>query len=155
MFMLGALHCVYCLSCSREGSSFDVLVNGQPALNLACSDFLGLGSDPNVQVRGWKQQHSHHSCSRSASAAALNVACSDSLGLGSNPNVQVRVTSAGSCVWESNIGSRVKLQHLLNTPGSRSSCSTLVQCRQLSALQIMHPSAAAAFGRTCCMYSEM
>eukprot|EP00882_Tetradesmus_deserticola_P008287 GHRQ01008737.1.p1 GENE.GHRQ01008737.1~~GHRQ01008737.1.p1 ORF type:complete len:565 (+),score=217.81 GHRQ01008737.1:326-2020(+) len=36
---------------SREGSSYDVLVNGQPALNLACSDFLGLGSDPSVQRR--------------------------------------------------------------------------------------------------------
>ncbi|KAF6262798.1 pyridoxal phosphate-dependent transferase [Scenedesmus sp. NREL 46B-D3] len=36
---------------SRKGSSYDVLVNGQPALNLACSDFLGLGSAPCVQRR--------------------------------------------------------------------------------------------------------
>jgi hypothetical protein len=115
MFMLGSLHCVFCLSCSREGSSFDVLVNGQPALNLACSDFLGLGSDTNVQVRGWKHLHSHHNCSWAASAAALNVACSDSFGLGSNPNVQVRVTSAGKCVRLSDCGSRIKSRHMLNS----------------------------------------
>eukprot|EP00775_Hariotina_reticulata_P007301 gene7301-7514_t len=34
---------------SLQGSGFDVLVNGRPALNLACSDFLGLGNDLQVQ----------------------------------------------------------------------------------------------------------
>uniref|UniRef100_A0A383WDB8 serine C-palmitoyltransferase n=1 Tax=Tetradesmus obliquus TaxID=3088 RepID=A0A383WDB8_TETOB len=36
---------------SREGSCYEVLVNGQPALNLACADFLGLGNDADVQRR--------------------------------------------------------------------------------------------------------
>jgi hypothetical protein len=49
--LANSLCCCSLFSCSREGSSFDVLVNGQPALNLACSDFLGLGNDAGVQVR--------------------------------------------------------------------------------------------------------
>lgn len=36
----------------RDGSAYNVRVNGRQALNLACSDLLGLGDDPVVQV-GW------------------------------------------------------------------------------------------------------
>jgi hypothetical protein len=36
----------------RLGATFNVTVDGHPALNLTSSDFLGLGNDPIVQVRG-------------------------------------------------------------------------------------------------------
>lgn len=36
--------------CNRLGSTFNVTVDGHPALNLTSSDFLGLGNDPVVQV---------------------------------------------------------------------------------------------------------
>jgi len=50
--MLGQSRCACVDSCSLQGSGFNVLVNGRPALNLASSDFLGLGNDSQVQVRG-------------------------------------------------------------------------------------------------------
>jgi len=42
----------------RLGHTFDVTVDGHPALNLTSSDFLGLGNDPVVQVWGlsWQVQ---------------------------------------------------------------------------------------------------